>query len=169
MRAYAAAALAAAVLALPALVWAAPPPSERAAAARSDLRVKPTGPIAVEYRLAAPPSVGTPLRIEVTARVEAAASGLAIEANPSAPGSVLVTPPVLVAAGNGAYSWRITVVPLAAEAGYLNIIVAGEIDGLAQASSVTVSLRSASAPGTAPVAGRAPRETLIALPVREGP
>ena len=35
--------------------------------------------------------------------------------------------------------------PLAADAGYLSVIVSGSIDGVAQARSVTLSLRSAAA------------------------
>ncbi len=66
------------------------------------------------------------------------------------------------------YSWQITVVPLAAEAGYLSVIVSGTIDGVDQARSVTISLRSAApADAPAPVAGGG--ETLIALPVQESP
>jgi len=169
MRAQAATALLAGVVAWPALVGAAPPPQERAPSLNSAYPVKPTGPIAVEYRLAAPPAVGVPLQIAVTARVQAAASSLAIEANASAPRAVLVTAPRLDAAGDGVYSWTITVVPLAAEAGYLSVIVAGEVDGVTQARSVTVPLRSSPSAGPTPAAGAARGEALIALPVQESP
>ena len=168
MRAQAATALFAAVVAWPALVGAAPPAEQRAPM-NAEYPVKPTGPIAVEYRLAAPPAVGVPLEIAVTARVQAAASSLAIEANASAPRAVLVTAPQLDAAGDGVYSWTITVVPLAAEAGYLSVIVAGDVDGMAQARSVTVSLRSSAGTGPAAAAGAARGEALIALPVQESP
>jgi hypothetical protein len=157
------------VLALPSLVAAAPPADERATPAPLRLPVKPTGPIAVEYTLAGAPAVGVPLEIAVKARVEADVKGLAIEANPSAPQAVLVTAPELVTSANGVYSWTITVVPLTAEAGYLSVIVAGRVDGVAQARGVTVSLRGARAQGLAPAADAAGREALIALPVQETP
>jgi hypothetical protein len=121
-----------------------------------DLRVKPTGPIAVEYHVPAPPAVGVPLEIAVKARVEPDVKGLAIEANASAPRAVLMTAPELVTAADGVYSWTITVVPLSAEAGYLSIIVAGTIDSDAQARGVTVPLQAA-APGPAPAAVAAGR------------
>ena len=60
----------------------------------------------------------------------------------------------LVAAGDGVYAWTITVVPLTAEAGYLTVIVSGDIDGVAQARSVTVSLRSTAAPSRTGARGR---------------
>jgi hypothetical protein len=168
MRAGAAATLVAAVLAAPSLVGAAPPPVEGSAPVRADLPGKPTGPIAVDYRLTARAAVGAPLVIDVTARVQAALSDLAIEANASAPRSVLLTPPTLVTAGDGVYSWRVTVVPLTADAGYLSILVAGSVDGLPQARSVTVPLRSA-APEAASKAVGPEGEALIALPVQETP
>jgi len=161
--------LLAAFAAWPALVGAAPPVTERAPVVGAAYPVKPTGPIAVDYRVAAPPAVGVPVEIAVTARVEAKASSLSIEANASTPRAVLVTPPKLVAAADGVYSWTITVVPLAAEAGYLSVIVAGDLDGVAQARSVTVSLRSAGDAGPAPAAAAARGEALIALPVQESP
>ena len=158
-----------AVLACPALAAAAPPADERPTPARLRVPVKPTGPIAVEYTLAAAPAVGEPLEIAVKARVEADVKGLAIEANPSAPRAVLVTPPELVTAADGVYSWTITVVPLKADAGYLSVIVAGRVDGVAQARGVTVSLHGAAAQGAAPSADAAGREALIELPAQETP
>lgn len=154
-------------LAWSSLLGAAPRPGEHPEPARPLFPGKPTGPIAVDYRVAAPPAVGTPLEIEVTARVQGAADGLAIEATPSVPGAVLVTPATLVTAGDGVYSWQITVVPLTADAGYLSVIVAGTVDGVPQARSVTVSLRSAAAAEPAPTAAGAAGEALIALPVQE--
>jgi hypothetical protein len=156
------------------LVWsaqvlAAPPPGEHAAPARVKLPGKPTGPIAVEYHVAAAPAVGVPLEIDVSARVEADVQGLSIEANASAPHAVLLTPPAVVTAGDGIYSWRITVVPLAAEAGYLSVIVAGRLDGLAQSRGVTVPLRSEAARGASPARNAAGPEALIALPAQESP
>ena len=168
MRQRTAVALVAASLAWPLSAGAAPRAVERAAPAAAELPGKPTGPILVEHRLAADPAVGVPLEVMVTARVDAAAGGLSIEANATAPRVALVTPPRFLAAGEGVYSWQITVVPLAAEAGYLSVIVSGTIDGVDQARSVTISLRSATpADSPAPVAGGG--ETLIALPVQESP
>jgi len=165
--------LLAAVLASPSPGSAAPRPGEASAPVAERRPVKPGGPIAVEYRLAAQPAAGNPLEIAVSAHVEAGVRNVTIEADPSAPRAVLVTPPELVAAADGAYSWRITVVPLVAEAGYLTVVVSGEADGLTQARSVTVSLASAPQPGAAPAAAppAAPveGEALIALPVEESP
>ena len=168
MRMRTAVALLTAVLAWPTLAGAAPRAAEGAAPARVDLPVKPTGPIGVEYRVAAQPAVGVPLEIAVTARVGAEVGRVTIEAAASSTRAVLVTPPALVTAGAGVHSWTITVVPLAAEAGYLSVIVAGDVDGVAQARSLTVPLRSANAPGARP-APTAGREALIALPVQESP
>ena len=160
--------LAASLMMWPLLTAAAPRVLERAAPAAAELPGKPTGPILVEHRLAADPAVGVPLDITVTARVDAAASGLSIEANATVPRAALVTPPRLLEAGAGVYSWQITVVPLAAEAGYLSVIVSGTIDGVDQARSVTISLRSA-APADLPAPTAGGGETLIALPVQESP
>src|SRR5688572_11150246 len=121
-------------------------PRSLEALAASELPGKPTGPIAVEYRLAAEPAVGVPLTVTVTARVENDVGTLGIEANATSPRSVLVTPPQLVTTGDGIYVWELTVVPLAVEAGYLSVIVSGAGEGVAQASSVTISLRGAAAP-----------------------
>lgn len=129
---------------------------------------KPTGPIVVEHRLAAEPALGVPLTIAVTARVEGDVGRLSIEATATAPRALVVSPPVLVAAGDGVYSWEVSVVPVAAEAGYLSVIVSGSIDGVAQARSVTIALGNA-APAEASAVTVAEGETLIALPVQESP
>jgi hypothetical protein len=160
--------LLASLVACPLLAGAAPRLLERPPA-RTELPSKPTGPIAIEHRLAARPSVGVPLEIAVTARVAADARDVRIEADASSPSAVLVTPAALAGSSGGLYRWTITVVPLAAEAGYLNVIVSAEVDGIAQADAVTVSLRSAAAPGAAPAAAAEGGESLIALPVRESP
>lgn len=146
---------------------AAPRSIERAV--RVELPGKPTGPINVEYRLAAEPAVGVPLTVTVTARVENDVGTLGIEANATLPRSALVTVPQLVSAGNGNYVWELTVVPLTAEAGYLSVIVSGVSEGVAQASTVTVSLRSAAAPAEKTLEAAVDGETLIALPVQETP
>ena len=159
----------AAVLAWPSLGLAAPRASERSSPPVAHLPAKPTGPIAVEYRVAAPPTVGAPLEIDVSARVEPDVKGLTIEANASAPRAVLLTPPTVVTAGDGVFAWKIIVVPLAAEAGYLSVIVAGRVDGVAQARAVTVPLRSVAAAGPTPAAEVAGPEAIIALPVQETP
>jgi hypothetical protein len=147
---------------------AAPKPADAPARAER-LPVKPGGPIAVEYRAGAEPSVGTPLEISITAHVEAGVGNVTIEAYPSMPGAVLVTQPDVVARGDGLYSWTITVVPLAADAGYLSVVVSGQVEGLTQARSVTVPLGSPAPAGGAASAQPTDGETLIALPVQEGP
>ena len=136
---------------------------------RVELPGKPTGPIAVEHRVPAEPAVGIPLAIAVTARVEAEVGALRIDASASSPRAALVTPPLLTSVTDGVYAWTITVVPLATDAGYLSVIVSGNIEGVAQARSVTISLRSTAAPDAAPSAAVIDGETLIALPVQESP
>jgi hypothetical protein len=154
----------------PALVMAAPPEaSEARPAARAESPVKPTGPIAVEHRLGAEPAVGVPLTITISARVSGSTDGLRLETSGSRPGAVLLTEPTLVASGESGYSWTLTVVPLEADAGYLNVIVVGNIDGLPQARSVAIALRSPVAEARPEPEAAADTETLIALPVRETP
>jgi hypothetical protein len=80
-----------------------------------------------------------------------------------------VTPPQLTTATDGSYVWELTVVPLAAEAGYLSVIVSGASEGVAQASSVTISLRSAAGPAETALSAAAEGEALIELPVQESP
>ena len=161
-------ALAAAALLWPVLVHAEPRSFDTAAAARVERPGKPTGPIVVEHRLSARAAVGVPLKISITARVEGDVGRLSIEANATVPDAALVSPPLLVTANEGVYSWELTVVPLLADAGYLSVIVSGAIDGVAQARSVTIPLRSAAPAETAAVTTAA-GETLIALPVQESP
>jgi hypothetical protein len=155
------------------LVWplsgaAAPHVAGTTAASRAERPDKPTGPIVVEHRLTAVPALGVPLKIAVTARVEGDVGLLSIEANATEPRAALVSAPVLLAVAGGAYSWEITVVPQAADAGYLSVIVSGSIDGVAQARSVTIALHSA-VPAPAAAVTVAQGETLIALPVQESP
>jgi hypothetical protein len=165
MRRRTATALVVVTLAWPLLGGAAPPVDERARPVHAEFPGKPTGPIVVNHRFGAAPMVGVPLKIEITARAEGVVGGLGIEVNATVPNAVLVTPPVLTAADEGVYSWEITVVPLAAEAGYLSVTVAGMLDGAPQARSVTISLRSAA--GEAATVEAAASETLIALPAQE--
>ncbi len=169
MRPLTATALLAAVIAWVPLAAAAPRAGERAPPPPADLPGKPTGPIAVEHRAAGQPAVGVPLEIAVTARVQADVSRVTIEAVASSTGAALVTVPVLVTSGEGVYTWTITVVPLVPEGGYLSVTVAGSVEGVAQARSITVPLRSADASGSVPAAGPRGREALIALPVQESP
>jgi hypothetical protein len=151
------------------LLDAAPLPESTRNDPRLELPGKPTGPIAVEHRMPAEPAVGIPLAIEITARVEAEVGALRIEANASSPRAVLVAPPVLTSVDDGIYAWTVTVVPLTADAGYLSVIVSGNIDGESQARSVTLSLRSDAASDAAASAAVLDGETLIALPVHESP
>jgi hypothetical protein len=136
--------------------------------ARAEFPVKPTGPIAVEHHLAAVPAVGVPLTVTISARVAGQASALRLETSASRPDTVLLTTPTLVAAADSEFTWTLTIVPLAADAGYLNVEVEGEVDGLPQARSVSIAVRTA--PPTADdAAARGNSEMLIALPVRETP
>jgi hypothetical protein len=155
-------------LACPWHLFAAPRSVERAATSHAEFPGKPTGPIVVAHRRAAEPSVGVPLEIAITARVDGSVAGLRIEASATVPSAVLVTQPTLVAAGESVYSWEITVVPLVADAGYLSVVVSGTIDGVEQARSIAIPLRSTGA-HAAPAAVARGGETLIALPVQETP
>lgn len=126
---------------------------------------KPTGPIAVEYRLGEAPELGVPLAITVRARA-AGAAALAIEATAADPGALQVSAPVLAGSEDGQFEWTLSVVPLAADAGFVNVLVTGTIDGVAQARSVAIPVRLAAAP-----VGPAPAEEsggdLILLPAEE--
>lgn len=141
---------------------------ESARAARFELPGKPTGPIAVDHRLAAVPAVGVPLTIAITARAAGETDGLRLETSASEPRDVLLTVPTPVASAAGAYAWELTVVPLAPDAGYLTLVVTGEIDGVSQARTVTIALHGPTAPPAAAVT-QGFGETLIALPVLETP
>jgi hypothetical protein len=157
------------LVALPVVVGAAPRTlDESTRAVRFELPGKPTGPIAVDYRLAAVPTVGVPLTIAITARADGETAGLRLEASASEPRDVLLAVPMAVAARDGAQAWEVTVVPLAPDAGYVMVVVAGEIDGVTQARTVTIALRGSEAPPAA-AAREGAGETLIALPVLETP
>jgi hypothetical protein len=158
----------AAALACPSLVAAAPPGAETVAPTHGEFPVKPTGPIAVEHAQAGEPTVGVPFEITVTARVEGAGESLELAVDATMPRAVLLTQPTLIDVGEGAYAWGVTVVPLAADAGYLSVIVSGTIDGVAQARSVMIPLRSTAA-GAFPEAAADGGEPLVALPVQESP
>jgi len=157
------------LVALPIAAVAAPRTlDESARAAHFELPGKPTGPIAVEFRLTAVPAVGVPLTIAITARADGETASLWIETSASEPRDVLLAVPTAVAAREGAHAWELTVVPLAPDAGYLTVVVTGEIDGVSQSRAVTIALRGSEAPPAA-VAGAGAGETLIALPVVETP
>jgi hypothetical protein len=126
---------------------------------------KPTGPIAVEYRLGGTTAVGVPLTIAVTARAVGAAA-LAIEATPTDPRALQVSAPVLAGTEAGRFEWTISVVPLAADAGFVNVLVTGTIDGVEQARSVVIPLRLAATPAEG-APGEDSGENLIALPAEE--
>jgi len=136
--------------------------------ARTELPVKPTGPIAVEHHLGAVPAVGVPLTVTISARVAGQADALRLETSASRPEAVLLTTPTLVASGDSEFTWVLTIVPLAVDAGYLNVAVAGDVDGLPQARSVSIAVRTAPRTADDPAA-HGNSETLIALPVRETP
>jgi hypothetical protein len=160
-------AVVAAALAWPWLVAAAPRGAETAATVPVEFPGKPTGPIAVEHRRMGEPTVGVPLKIAVTARVEGNVGDLSINVNATVPRAALVTQPTLIDASEGAYAWEVTVVPLAADAGYLTVIVSGTIDGVDQARSVTIPLRSAIVDAAA--MAEEGTEPLVPLPVQESP
>lgn len=143
---------------------AAPPDAERPAV-RAERPSKPTGPIAVDHRSVGIPRIGVPLEISVTARV-AGAAALTLEASASRPEALLVEAAVLVSAEAGRFEWVLTVVPLALDAGFVNVVVTGAIDGVAQARSVAIPLRVAAEPAGR-VSSAAPGDALIALPVDE--
>ena len=153
-------------LALPLFASAAPREREPVPPVRAQYPGKPTGPIDVDHRYAAVPTVGVPVRIEITARAANVTGGLGIEVRATSPDAALVTPPVPVPAKNGDYVWELTVVPLTAHAGYLSVIVTGSIDGAVQSRSVTISLQSSEATEPATVKG-ADGESLIELPAEE--
>ncbi|HJR69804.1 MAG TPA: hypothetical protein VKA43_07170, partial [Gammaproteobacteria bacterium] len=114
------------LVSLPLAAAAAPRALDTAArAARIELPGKPTGPIAVDYRLAAVPAVGVPLTIAITARADGETDGLRIEMGASEPSDVLLAVPTTVVGPDGAYAWELTVVPLAPDAGYLTVVVTG--------------------------------------------
>ncbi len=133
---------------------------------------KPLGPIAVEVRLGAPPALGVPLTVTVTARADAAAvDRLVLETRVDDSAALAIgaqTGPVDRA---GARSWVVTVVPMRASGGTLSVVVAGEIEGVAQASSVTTEVRPAGAVPTVRALSVAPAkaggENLSLLPVEE--
>jgi hypothetical protein len=126
---------------LPAVVFAAP--LDAAVAATHD-EAKPTGPIGVDVRIAAPPALGAPLTVTVTARAEAI-EGLALEVHADDPAALAIVAQSAPVDRAGARSWEITVIPMRTAGGNLGVVVAGDIDGVAQAGSVVTPIRLAEA------------------------
>jgi hypothetical protein len=130
---------------------------------------KPQPPIAATYRLSAPPAIGLPLRVIVTARADSSLGALSIEVS-TADGASLSSPPrVLAGAAPDEYAWEISVAPLSSPAGRLNVLVKGNDAAGPQARSVSVLLRAAPRAPAAQVRVAPNGERLIALPVEESP
>lgn len=143
-------------------------PLDAPAAATRD-EAKPMGPIAVHVRVTAPPSLGVPLSVIVTARAETL-DRLDLEVRAEAAALVIADKSAPVDRA-GARSWTVTVVPVQAAGGNLSVVVTGEIDGVPQAQSVVTPIRP---PGAVPIAralsagpAAAGGENLSLLPVEE--
>jgi hypothetical protein len=143
-------------------------PLDAPAATRDE--AKPLGPIAVDVRLAAPPALGVPLTVTVTARAEAV-DRLDLEVRTDDSAALVIGGQSGPVDRAGARSWVVTVVPLRASGGNLSVVVAGEIDGVAQAQSVTTKVALAGAVPTVRALSVAPAEAggenLSLLPVEE--
>ena len=94
--------------------------------------------------------------------------GLTIEANASDAARGPFDAAAVVTAEDGVFAWKIIVVPLARNAGYLSVIVAGRVDGVAQARAVTCRCAAWLPLGQRPPR-KSPAEAIIALPVQETP
>jgi hypothetical protein len=131
---------------------------------------KPSGPIAVDVRLAAVPALGVPLTVTVTARAEAI-DRLELEVHTDDSVALVIGAQSSPVDRAGARSWVVTVVPTRASGGNLSVVVAGEIDGVAQAQSVTTKVRPAGAVPSVRALSIAPAEgggeNLSLLPVEE--
>jgi hypothetical protein len=127
---------------------------------------KPQPPISAEYRFSAPPAIGMPLVVTVTARAGASLGDLSIEAR-GADGASVPSPPRRVAAATlGEFAWEILVAPLSAPAGRLNVLVRGGGAAGPQARSFSVPLRTA-VRLQSPVRLAPDGERLSALPAEE--
>jgi hypothetical protein len=129
---------------------------------------KPQPPISARYRLSAPPAIGVPLVVTVTAHAAASQCDLSIEVR-AADGASVPSPARRVAAATpGECAWEIVVAPLSSPAGRLNVLVRGEGAAGPQARSLSVPLRTgANAQSAVRVAPNG--ERLIALPAEESP
>jgi hypothetical protein len=131
---------------------------------------KPTGPIAVDVRLAAPPALGVPFTVIVTARAESVGR-LELEVHTDDPAALAIVAESAPVDGTGVRSWQVTVTPTRASGGNLGVLVTGEIDGVTQARSVVTPIRLAeAAPASHAQSLAAPKagsENLSLLPVEE--
>jgi hypothetical protein len=144
-------------------------PRERQPVAAAGGPPKPSGPIDVSYSLGAVPRVGVPVEIEITAH-SAAAQSLTLEAAVANGGTLAIAGQSVGAELADGRRWVVTVVPLAADAAYLTVIVTGRIEGLEQSRSVVVPIRTVPAAETVveqETAVTAGGERLILLPVEE--
>ena len=130
------------------------------------------GPIAVEAHLAAPPALGVPLAVIITARVDGFAVGrLDLEVRADDATALVIGARSEPFDHSGSQSWVVTVVPMRASGGNLSIVVSGEIEGVAQAQSVVTKVRPAAGEPTvgalAVVPAQVVGENLALLPVEE--
>lgn len=145
-------------------------PLDAPADARRD-EVKPMGPIAVDVRVAGPVALGVAQSITVTARATAV-EDLRLEVHANPPAALVIAAPPAPVDRPGERRWTLTVVPLAAEGASLTVLVAGEVDGVTEAQSVTTPLGPPGSPPQARAAAAgAPAERggekLSLLPVEE--
>ena len=145
-------------------------PLDAPVAAATHEEAKPLGPIAVDVRLATPPALGVPLTVTVTARAEAI-DRLELEVRADDATALAIGTQSGPVDRAGARSWIVIVVPMRASGGNLSVVVAGEIDGVAQAQSVTTRVRPAGGVPAARALSVAPSEAtgenLSLLPVEE--
>ncbi len=144
-------------------------PRDRPPAVATGGPPKPSGPIDVAYAAGAAPRVGQPVEIEITARA-AAAEGLALEVVVPKGGTLAIAGQSAGTALADGRRWVVTVVPLAADAAYLTVVVTGRIEGLLQSRSIVVPIRTvpdAQAVSEQRTAVTAHGERLILLPVEE--
>ncbi len=129
---------------------------------------KPSGPIDVSYRVGVAPRVGLPVDIEITAHA-AAAQDLTLEAAVANGGTLAIAGQSLGTELVDGRRWVVTVVPLAADAAYLTVVVTGRIEGLAQSRSLVVPIRTLPTAQAVvdETAVTADGERLILLPVEE--
>jgi hypothetical protein len=144
-------------------------PRERLPAVAAGGPPKPSGPIDVAYSVGAALRVGQPVEIEITARA-AVAGGLALEVVVPNGGTLAIASESAGTEVVDGRRWVVTVVPLAAGAAYLTVVVTGRIEGLDQSRSVVVPIRTAPAAQTVVLQETAVTpggERLILLPVEE--
>lgn len=132
---------------------------------------KPAAPIAVDVRLAAEPAAGVLLDVAITARASEVRE-LTLQAHAADPDALLVAARTVGAAtGDGGRTWTVTVLPRGDEVAYLSVEIGGLLGGAHVARSLLVPVRVGGARravrSAATVAGTAPAERLVLLPVRE--